>query len=140
MLFRYFNLAFGLVSALTNCTPENGIMKNVSLSLSPEVPKAGDTYYLTIQGIPSKTITVEDQSSVYLTASLSGFPIGKQTTSLCDGSLPTNTPCPLVKDTPLNMTWTGAIPDGVHGTLVLHEEWATGAAEPILCFEMKVLL
>jgi hypothetical protein len=141
MFFRYFNLAFGLTTAILNCSPKNSLLKDIQISINPELPKAGDTYSINIQGTPIKKIThKEDSPIVLMMAKLSDFPIAHQVTRLCNDSLPETTKCPLEKDIELNMSWSGAIPEKIRGKLVIHEEWTTSLAETLLCFEIHMIL
>lgn len=130
ILWVIYNPAFA--SQITICNKEM-IAINPVITIVPDNPIQGGTYTIStafsIEDLsPSSTI---HDGTEQLKVTLSGFPVVNENLPLCD-----NVPCPIGNGFH-NFSWDGDVPTGVHGTVLVSEDWKMTNGTSILCFTVS---
>lgn len=100
------------------------------ISITPENPIPGDSYIITtafsITGLETDIVDGTEELKI----TLSGFPVVNEKLPLCE-----NVPCPIGNGL-YNVSWDGDVPSGVHGALLISENWKMTNGTSILCFSV----
>jgi len=128
-LWLFYHPVFA--SQITICDKEM-IAVNPVITIMPDNPVLGGTYTIStafsIEDLsPSNTI---NDGTEQLKVTLSGFPILNENLPLCD-----NVPCPIGNGFH-NFSWDGDVPTGVHGDVLVNEDWKMTNGSSILCFSV----
>lgn len=103
------------------------------IQIVPQNPIPGDSYTIsttfTIEHLPSSQTINDGTESLKIT--LSGFPIVNENLPLCE-----NVPCPIGNGYH-NFSWNGDVPTGVHGNVLIYEDWKMTNGTRILCFSVS---
>jgi len=128
------------LGAVKNCGKSDDLAQDLTITLSPENPKAGDTYH-TITDYTLADGVVVTSGKAYYKATLSGFPIVNQADDLCEDLKDGSTPCPLSGH--IHSDDSSDMPDGVHGALSSTMRWTAnidGTEKEILCLQLQFSL
>jgi hypothetical protein len=118
----------------SNPTPSSYLVQNLNLTLTPEVPIAGETYTIGVGFDLPESVGTITAGRMGIKVSLSGFPVANEKKDLC-GELK----CPIEPGSHY-YEWIGDVPTGVHGVVTIHEDWTTDTGKTILCLETKYSL
>lgn len=122
--------SYGMTADIMLC--DGGFLAElVDISIVPSDPYPGESYTTHVNfWWPDSQKPVTDGKQ-YLKVTLSGFPLVDNGEPLCD-----NVPCPIVNGWN-NYSWSGDVPSGVHGDVVVSEDWKTVNDDSIVCFSVR---
>eukprot|EP00499_Haloplacidia_sp_CaronLabIsolate_P010601 CAMPEP_0196780156 /NCGR_PEP_ID=MMETSP1104-20130614/7243_1 /TAXON_ID=33652 /ORGANISM="Cafeteria sp., Strain Caron Lab Isolate" /LENGTH=179 /DNA_ID=CAMNT_0042150347 /DNA_START=9 /DNA_END=548 /DNA_ORIENTATION=+ len=125
------------LGSISSCTKQGSHASDVTVSLDPTNPQAGQNYTLTSSYTLDETVTGGKSSYV---GTLNGIPVVSTTTDLCKSLAGSPTPCPLQKG-PIKSTTSNTMPSDLPaGTFKGTINWTDQNGEPILCIEVDVVL
>jgi hypothetical protein len=105
-----------------------------TITLTPENPIQGGTYVISTAFTMTNLQTDITSGTEDLKVTLSGFPIVNEQLPLCD-----NVPCPIGNGFH-NFSWNGDVPTGVHGSVLVSENWKMDNGSSILCFSVGYVI
>jgi hypothetical protein len=104
------------------------------ITIEPYNPEPGNEYTIstafTMKGLENDI----DDGNEDLKITFSGFPIENERLPLCE-----NVPCPISNGFH-NFSWNGDVPTGVHGDILISEDWSLLNGTSILCFSVGYYL
>ena len=131
LVWFVYNPIFAFASQISLC---DGTMlaKDPVITLTPENPTVGGTYVIStafsVNGFSNGDGITDGTEALKVT--LGGFPVVNEELPLCE-----NVPCPIGNGFH-NFSWNGDVPSGVHGTIVVSEDWKMTNGTRILCFSV----
>jgi hypothetical protein len=130
-LWIIYHPIFALASQIKICD-KTMIATNPTITIEPQDPVQGGTYTIStafsIDNLSPSSII--NDGTEQLKVSLSGYPIVNENLPLCD-----NVPCPIGNGFH-NFSWDGNVPTGVHGAVLVSEDWLMTNGSSILCFSV----